>query len=84
MMVRRARGVILRLARRRRLAVAVGTAMAAPGIWLEWSGRSGVWWLNGLGLIAGATGIALIWTGISGPKPDWVEGTENLEHGSKQ
>ena len=73
MTVRRARGVILRLVRRRRLVVGVGAAMAAPALWLELSGGSGVWWLDGLGLILLATGAALIWAGITGPRPDWVE-----------
>jgi hypothetical protein len=73
MIVRRARGAILRLVRRRRLAIVVGTMMAAPAIWLQWSGRSSAWWLDGLALIVGATGIALIWTGVSGPQPDWID-----------
>ena len=28
---------------------------------------------RGLALVAGATGIALIWTGLVGARPDWVE-----------
>ena len=51
MAVRRARGAILRLVRRRPLAVAVGAALVAPAAWLEFSGRSGAWWLDGLGLV---------------------------------
>jgi hypothetical protein len=50
-----------------------GAALVAPAVWLESTGRSGVWWLDGLGLIAGATGAALIWAGITGPKPDWID-----------
>lgn len=86
MTVRRARGAILRLVRRRPLAVTVGAALVAPAVWLEFSGRSGAWWLEGLGLIAGATGVALIWSGISGVKPDWVDTTvsaETAEHAEK-
>jgi hypothetical protein len=79
MTVRRARGAILRLVRRRPLAVTVGAALAAPAAWLEFSGRSGAWWLDGLALILLATGAALVWAGITGPKPDWIEGTENSE-----
>jgi hypothetical protein len=79
MTVRRARGVILRLVRRRLLAVLVGAAMVAPAAWLEFSGQSGVWWLDGLGLVFMATGAALIWAGLTGPKPDWIDGTEKLE-----
>ena len=51
MTVRRARGAILRLVRRRPLAVTVGAALVAPAAWLEFSGRSGAWWLDGLGLV---------------------------------
>jgi hypothetical protein len=72
MAVRRARGVILRIVRRRPFAIAAGAALAAPAAWLELSG-SGAWWLEGLGLVAGATGIALLWTGLTGPRPDWVD-----------
>lgn len=79
MTVRRARGAIVRLVRRRPLAVAAGAALAAPAVWLEFSGRSGAWWLDGLVLVAGATGVALLWAGLTGPKPDWIEGTENSE-----
>jgi len=73
MAVRRVRGVLLRLVRRRPLALAVGVTLAAPAAWLEFSSRSGAWWLDGLALVAGATGVALIWTGLSGPRPDWVD-----------
>jgi hypothetical protein len=73
MNVRRARGAILRLVRRRPLAVTVGAALVAPAAWLEFSGRSGAWWIDGLGLIAGATGAALLWTGLMGARPDWID-----------
>jgi len=72
MAVRRARGVILRIVRRRPLAIALGAALAAPAAWLELTG-SGAWWLDGLGLIVGATGVALLWTGVMGTRPDWVD-----------
>jgi hypothetical protein len=72
MALRRARGMILRVVRRRPLAIAVGAALAAPAAWLEFRG-SGAWWLDGLGLLLGATGAALIWTGLTGPRPDWVD-----------
>jgi hypothetical protein len=76
MNVRRARGAILRLVRRRPLAVTVGAALLAPAAWLEFSGRSGAWWIDGLGLIAGATGAALLWTGLMGARPDWIDGDD--------
>ena len=74
MAVRRARGAILRLVRRRPLAIAVGIAMAAPAVWME-SGWRSPWWLNGLGLVLGATGAALIWAGVAGPRGDWTDQT---------
>ena len=79
MAVGRARGAILRIVRRRPLAIAIGVACAAPALWLESRGGSGAWWVDGLGLVVGATGVALLWTGLTGARPDWIEGTENLE-----
>ena len=73
MALRRARGMILRIVRRRPLAIAVGAALAGPAAWLEFSGGSGAWWVDGLSLIVGATGIALLWTGLTGTRPDWVD-----------
>ena len=70
---RRWRGVILRLARRRALAVIVGAMLAAPAAWIETSGRYDAWWINGLALVCGATGAALVWVGLTGASPDWVE-----------
>ena len=72
-MLRRARGLLLRLVRRRAAALAVGAALALPAAWLEWSGRYDAWWVGGLSLILGATGIALFWTGLTGVPPDWID-----------
>lgn len=73
MALRRARGVLLRLVRRRALAMAVGLALALPAGWVELSGRAGAWWMEGLALVVGATGIAIFWTGMTGPSPDWLD-----------
>jgi hypothetical protein len=73
MALRRARGALLRLVRRRTTAMAVGLILAAPSAWVEFSGRYDAWWITGLALVCGATGIALFWTGLTGPSPDWVE-----------
>ena len=73
MALRRARGALLRLARRRPVAVAMGLLLAVPAAWVELFGRYEAWWIDGLALVFGATGIALIWTGITGASPDWVE-----------
>ena len=72
MPVRRVRGLVLRLVRRRGLAVVVGAALAAPAAWLELSGRFDSWWMDGLSLVVGATGVALLWAGLTGAKPDWI------------
>jgi hypothetical protein len=69
----RARGATLRLARRRRLAAVVGAALALPAAWIEWSGRYGAWWVEGLALVVGATGLALMWTAATGVRGDWIE-----------
>jgi len=73
---RRVRGALLRLVRRRGLSTALGFALAAPAAWVQFSGRFGVWWVEGLSLVAGATGLALIWTGIAGLEPDWIDDEE--------
>jgi len=68
----RARGRTLRLARNRPLAAAIGTLLVVPAAWIEWSGRY-AWWIQGLALVFGATGLALLWTALTGVPPDWVE-----------
>jgi len=73
MALRRARGALLRLVRRRGLAMTIGALLIAPAAWLEFSGRYDVWWITGLALVVGATGIALFWTGLTGGSPDWIE-----------
>jgi hypothetical protein len=73
MALRRIRGLLLRLVRRRVLAVVVGLALVIPAAWVEFSGRSDAWWVNGLALVVGGTGLAVLWTGLTGPAPDWVD-----------
>jgi len=74
MALRRARGFLLRLVRRRGLAVIVGLALAVPAAWLEV--RADRWWVEGLALVLGATGLAFFWTGLTGASPDWVDDEE--------
>ena len=69
----RARGFVLRLVRRRSLAMATGLALALPAGWVEFSGRSSAWWMEGLALVFLASGLAVFWTGVTGPSPDWVD-----------
>ena len=73
MALRRVRGFLLRIVRRRALAVGIGLALAVPAGWVELSGRYGAWWVDGLALVVGATGLAIFWTGVTGASPDWVD-----------
>jgi hypothetical protein len=76
MLVRRARGALLRFVRRRPVAIVVGVLLVVPAGWLELTGRYGGWWVDGLSLVLGATGAAVLWTGLTGARPDWIDGTE--------
>ena len=71
--MRRVRGVLLRLVKRRLPAMALGAALIVPSAWIEFVANDAAWWLQGLALVVGATGLALFWTGLTGPSPDWVE-----------
>jgi hypothetical protein len=73
MTLRRLRGMLLRLVRRRGVATAVGLALVLPSAWIEFSSQYSTWWIDGLALVGGATGLAILWTGITGPAPDWVD-----------
>jgi hypothetical protein len=73
MSLRRFRGFVLRLVRRRALALVVGLVLIVPSAWVEFSGRYGAWWQDGLALVVGATGIAIFWTGVTGVAPDWLD-----------
>jgi hypothetical protein len=73
MTMRRVRGALLRLVRRRRLASVIGAALLVPAVWLELGRYDVAWWVEGLGLIAGATGAAFLWTGVAGLRPDWTD-----------
>ena len=75
MILRRARGALLRLVRRRALAVVAGIVLAAPAVWVEFFSRYEAWWIDGLALVVGATGVALCWTGLTGARPDWISDT---------
>jgi hypothetical protein len=70
--IRRARGAILRLVRRRAFALSLGLVLLVPSAWVQLGG-AGRWWAEGLSLVLGATGVALIWAGLVGARPDWVE-----------
>jgi hypothetical protein len=71
--LRRLRGAVLRLVRRRALSITIGLALALPAGWVQWFGGYDEWWVEGLCLVIGATGIAIAWTGLTGPSPDWID-----------
>ena len=71
--LRRSRGALLRLVRRRRLSMFLGLILILPAAYIQFGSPFDAWWLEGLSLIAGATGIALFWTGLTGVSPDWLE-----------
>lgn len=72
-LVRRLRGSLLRLVRRRGLSMLSGTLLVLPAAWVQFVMEAETWWLQGLSLVVGATGIALFWTGLTGASPDWIE-----------
>ena len=72
MSIRRARGAVLRLVRRRLLAIVAGAALTAPAVWIEFFSRYDAWWVDGVALVLGATGVALVWAGCTGARPDWI------------
>jgi hypothetical protein len=72
-MLKRVRGALLRLVRARPAAFVVGLALAGPAAWVEFGGGSHAWWVDGLSLIGGATGIALVWAALTGARPDWID-----------
>jgi hypothetical protein len=72
-LMRRTRGALLRLVRRRVLAMTLGLLLIVPAGRVEFFEPDVSWWMQGLALVIGATGIALFWTGLTGASPDWVE-----------
>jgi hypothetical protein len=80
MAIRRVRGTLLRAALNRSTAIAVGLVLLLPAaavtlldfVWESWV-------TDGLGLVAGGTGAALVLTGLAGRRPDWVDPDEPLD-----
>ena len=74
LLIRRLRGALLRLAFNRAAAFALGSVCAGGAAWLAVIDASWESWVSdGLGLVAGATGAALIVVALGGRRPDWVE-----------
>jgi len=46
--------------------------LLTPAVVIQMRGAS-AWWMEGLSLLLGATGVALLWTGMFGLRPDWVD-----------
>jgi hypothetical protein len=63
---------------RRTTAVGLGIALCVPAVWLWWNDyRWEKWYTDGLGLVVGATGLALILAGVGGRRPDWIERSQS-------
>jgi hypothetical protein len=75
---KRLRGWLLRLVLKRGVSIVLGIVLLAPAVWLlagdyKWETAA----TDGLGLILGATGAALLLTGIGGRRPDWIDPTHD-------
>jgi hypothetical protein len=71
---KRLRGWFLRLALNRPLSVCLGLLLLAPAVWLffgDYRWETPV--TDGVQLILGATGAALLFAGIGGRRPDWID-----------
>jgi hypothetical protein len=71
---RRLRGWLIRLALNRALSTVLGLVLLGPAAWLllgDYRWESAI--TDGLELILGATGAALLIAGIGGRRPDWIE-----------
>ena len=78
--IRRTRGALLRLALNRPATVLVGLALLLPAAATATGDYNWESWVtDGLGLILGATGAALVFTGLAGRRPDWVDPDEPVE-----
>ena len=71
---KRVRGWLLRLVLNRTAAITLGLSLLVPAVWLlvqdlPWETPI----TDGLGLVFGATGAALLFAGIGGRRPDWLE-----------
>ena len=56
------------------MALAVGAVLLAPALALVLDDYSWESWItDGLALVLGGTGAALVLTGIGGRRPDWID-----------
>ena len=71
---RRTRGLLLRVALSRAPALAAGVVLLVPATVVALGDYAWENWVtDGLGLVVGATGGALILTGLAGRRPDWID-----------
>jgi hypothetical protein len=71
---RRLRGWFIRLVLNRTGSIVLGLLLLAPAVWLlvgDYPWETPV--TDGLGLVFGATGAALLFAGIGGRRPDWID-----------
>jgi hypothetical protein len=77
---RRARGALLRVALRRTSALVAGLVLLLPAVVVALGDyRWESWVSDGLGLIAGGTGAALLFTGLAGRRPDWIDPDDSID-----
>jgi hypothetical protein len=76
---RRLRGWFIRLVLNRTVSIVLGLMLLVPAAWLffgDYRWESPL--TDGLQLILGATGAALLFAGLGGRRPDWIEPEDPL------
>jgi len=77
--MRRVRGLLLRLALARMLALVVGLLLLASAILIAVGDYGWKNWItDGLGLIGGSTGVALVISSFTGRRPDWIDPGDSI------
>ncbi len=72
--IRRARGKLLRVANSRRAAALSGVVLLAPVLVVALGDHHWESWVtDGLGLVLGSTGVALLLIAVGGRRPDWID-----------
>jgi nitrate/nitrite transporter NarK len=71
---KRVRGWFIRLVLNRAASIGLGLILLVPALWLRFADYR---WetpiSDALGLIVGATGAAILFAGIGGRRPDWID-----------
>ena len=75
--LRRARGFLLRAVFARGAGAIVGSILLGCSLLLLFSDyKWESWFSDGLSLVAGATGVALLVSAVGGRRPDWIDPTD--------